>query len=82
MHSLTCNQAFPAFNAYLEKLAGAIHPLLDAPPVDIAGVTSGSPIKRLNAAKTLMPLVKCGALGLKRSYFHARIRNDSLCTVL
>ncbi|XP_037322309.2 pyridine nucleotide-disulfide oxidoreductase domain-containing protein 2 isoform X1 [Pungitius pungitius] len=53
-------EAFPAFNAYLEKLAEAIHPLLDAPPVDIAAVTSGSPIKRLNAAKTLMPLVKCG----------------------
>ncbi|XP_068424092.1 pyridine nucleotide-disulfide oxidoreductase domain-containing protein 2 [Clinocottus analis] len=53
-------KAFPDFNAYLEKLAGAIHPLLDAPPVDIPGVTSGSPMKRLAAAKTLMPLVKCG----------------------
>ncbi|XP_068578557.1 pyridine nucleotide-disulfide oxidoreductase domain-containing protein 2 [Cebidichthys violaceus] len=53
-------KAFPEFNAYLEKLAGAIHPLLDAPPVDISGVTSGSPMKRLAAAKTLMPIVKCG----------------------
>ncbi|KAM8858606.1 pyridine nucleotide-disulfide oxidoreductase domain-containing protein 2 [Spinachia spinachia] len=53
-------KVFPAFNAYLEMLAGTIHPLLDAPPVDIPGVTSGSPVKRLKAAKTLMPLVKCG----------------------
>ncbi|XP_056292202.1 pyridine nucleotide-disulfide oxidoreductase domain-containing protein 2 [Pseudoliparis swirei] len=53
-------KAFPDFNAYLEKLAGAIHPLLDAPPVDIPGLTSGSPMKRLAAAKTLMPVVKCG----------------------
>ncbi|XP_075932888.1 pyridine nucleotide-disulfide oxidoreductase domain-containing protein 2 [Anarhichas minor] len=53
-------KAFPEFNAYLEKLAGAIHPLLDAPPVDIPGITSGSPMKRLAAAKTLMPVVKCG----------------------
>ncbi|XP_039994625.1 pyridine nucleotide-disulfide oxidoreductase domain-containing protein 2 isoform X2 [Xiphias gladius] len=53
-------KAFPAFFAHLEKLAGAIHPLLDAPPVDIPGVTAGSLRKRLGAAKTLMPLVKCG----------------------
>lgn len=59
---LTCTQAFPDFVAHLEKLAEAIHPLLDAPPVDIPGVTAGSLRKRLAAAKTLMPVVKCGAL--------------------
>ncbi|XP_054456352.1 pyridine nucleotide-disulfide oxidoreductase domain-containing protein 2 [Anoplopoma fimbria] len=53
-------QAFQDYNAHLEKLAGAIHPLLDAPPVDIPGLTSGSTMKRLAAAKTLMPIVKCG----------------------
>lgn len=52
--------AYPEFGAYLEKLAGAIHPLLDAPPVDIPGVTTGSLRKRLAAAKTLRPIVKCG----------------------
>lgn len=56
------NQAFPEFVAHLEKLAGAIHPLLDAPPIDIPGVTAGSLRKRLAAAKTLMPIIKCGAL--------------------
>ncbi|XP_020506659.2 pyridine nucleotide-disulfide oxidoreductase domain-containing protein 2 [Labrus bergylta] len=53
-------QAYPDFIAHLEKLAEAIHPLLDAPPVDIPGFTSGSLRKRLSVAKTLMPLVKCG----------------------
>ncbi|KAA8583804.1 hypothetical protein FQN60_015012 [Etheostoma spectabile] len=53
-------KAFPDFVAHLEKLAGAIQPLLDAPPVDIQGVATKSLRKRLAAAKTLMPIVKCG----------------------
>ncbi|XP_029030879.1 pyridine nucleotide-disulfide oxidoreductase domain-containing protein 2 [Betta splendens] len=53
-------KAFPAYVAHLEKLAEAIHPLLDAPPVNIPGVTTGSLRRRLAAAKTLMPIVKCG----------------------
>ncbi|KAM9847649.1 pyridine nucleotide-disulfide oxidoreductase domain-containing protein 2 isoform 2-T2 [Aulostomus maculatus] len=53
-------EAFSSFVLHLEKLAGAIHPLLDAPPVDIPGVTSGPVRKRLAALKTLMPVVKCG----------------------
>ncbi|KAF7643470.1 hypothetical protein LDENG_00238760 [Lucifuga dentata] len=53
-------KAFPAFTAHLEKLAEAIHPLLDAPPVDIPGITAGSLRKRMAAAKTLTPLIKCG----------------------
>lgn len=61
-HSSLCTQAFPDFVAHLEKLAGAIQPLLDAPPVDIPGVTTGSLRKRLTAAKTLIPIVKCGVL--------------------
>lgn len=57
-----CTQAFPGFVEHLDKLAAAIHPLLDAPPVDIPGVTTGSLRTRLAAAKTLMPIVKCGVL--------------------
>ncbi|XP_077351346.1 pyridine nucleotide-disulfide oxidoreductase domain-containing protein 2-like isoform X2 [Festucalex cinctus] len=53
-------KAFSDFVLHLEKLAGAIHPLLDAPPVDIPGVTAGSLRRRLAAAKTLKPVVKCG----------------------
>uniref|UniRef100_A0A672IKJ9 Pyridine nucleotide-disulfide oxidoreductase domain-containing protein 2 n=1 Tax=Salarias fasciatus TaxID=181472 RepID=A0A672IKJ9_SALFA len=46
-------KAYPEFLAHLEKLAAAVHPLLDAPPVDIPGVTAGSFRKRLAAAHTL-----------------------------
>uniref|UniRef100_A0A3P9J3C8 Pyridine nucleotide-disulfide oxidoreductase domain-containing protein 2 n=1 Tax=Oryzias latipes TaxID=8090 RepID=A0A3P9J3C8_ORYLA len=53
-------KVYPEFTAHLEKLAGAIHPLLDSSPVDIPGVTTGSLKKRLSAAKTLMPILKCG----------------------
>lgn len=53
--------------AYLEKLATAIHPLLDAPPLDVAGVTTGSLMKRLAAAKTLRPIVKCGVFEKKKN---------------
>ncbi|CAL8298620.1 unnamed protein product [Merluccius merluccius] len=52
--------AYGDFNTYLDTLGSAAHPLLDAPPVDVIGLTSGSLRTRLTAAKTLMPLVKCG----------------------
>lgn len=48
------------FVAHLEKLAAAVHPLLDAPPVDVPGVAAGSLRKRLAAVKTCIPMVKCG----------------------
>ncbi|KAJ8250726.1 hypothetical protein COCON_G00226480 [Conger conger] len=53
-------KAYRAFNTYLEKLAEAIHPLLDSPPVDIPGVTQGPLRRRLAALKTLTPLIKTG----------------------
>lgn len=55
-----CQKAYPEYVAHLEKLACAIHPLLDAPPVDIPGVIEGSLRKRIAAMKTLKPLVKSG----------------------
>lgn len=57
---MSCSQVYPDFVAHLESLAAAIHPLLDAPPVDIPSATTGSLRKRLAAAKTAVPLVKCG----------------------
>ncbi|XP_022052722.1 pyridine nucleotide-disulfide oxidoreductase domain-containing protein 2 [Acanthochromis polyacanthus] len=64
-------KAYPEFAAHLEKLAGAIHPLLDAPPVDIPGITAGSLRKRLSAANTLSPIIKCGLkLGKNISDFY------------
>ncbi|XP_053477209.1 pyridine nucleotide-disulfide oxidoreductase domain-containing protein 2 isoform X1 [Ictalurus furcatus] len=52
--------AYPDYVAHLEKLACAIHPLLDAPPVDIPGITEGSLRKRIAAMRSLKPLVKSG----------------------
>ncbi|XP_068183836.1 pyridine nucleotide-disulfide oxidoreductase domain-containing protein 2-like [Antennarius striatus] len=64
-------KAYPVYIAHLKKLAEAIHPLLDAPPVDVPGVTSGSLRKRMAAAKTLMPIVRCGlTLGRKIPDFY------------
>uniref|UniRef100_A0AAY3ZWA4 Pyridine nucleotide-disulfide oxidoreductase domain-containing protein 2 n=1 Tax=Denticeps clupeoides TaxID=299321 RepID=A0AAY3ZWA4_9TELE len=53
-------KAYPEFVSHLEKLACAIHPLLDGPPVDIPGVMQGSLRKRLAAMKSIRPLVKSG----------------------
>lgn len=47
--------------AHLQKLAAAVHPLLDAPPVDVSGITAGSFRTRLAAVKTCIPILKCGA---------------------
>ncbi|MBN3295864.1 PYRD2 protein, partial [Amia calva] len=53
-------KAYPAYQAYMEKLASAIDPLLDAPPVNIPGMTQGSLRKRLAALWTLRPLLQTG----------------------
>ncbi|XP_068183413.1 pyridine nucleotide-disulfide oxidoreductase domain-containing protein 2-like [Antennarius striatus] len=69
--SLKDAKAYPNYVAHLEKLAEGIHPLLDAPPVDVAGITSGSLRKRMAAVKTLMPIVRCGlTLGKKIPDFY------------
>uniref|UniRef100_A0A3B4B966 Pyridine nucleotide-disulfide oxidoreductase domain-containing protein 2 n=1 Tax=Periophthalmus magnuspinnatus TaxID=409849 RepID=A0A3B4B966_9GOBI len=48
------------FIIYLERLADSIQPLLDAPPVNLPGLTTGSLRKRFAATKTLLPAIKCG----------------------
>uniref|UniRef100_A0A8C1KL91 Pyridine nucleotide-disulfide oxidoreductase domain-containing protein 2 n=1 Tax=Cyprinus carpio TaxID=7962 RepID=A0A8C1KL91_CYPCA len=53
-------KVYPEFLSYLERLACAIHPLLDAPPVDIPGLTQGSLRKKISALRSLKPLVKSG----------------------
>lgn len=53
-------KVYKDFVIYLDKLGGSIQPLLDAPPVDIPGLTAGSFRKRLAATKTLLPAIKCG----------------------
>ncbi|XP_034040991.1 pyridine nucleotide-disulfide oxidoreductase domain-containing protein 2 [Thalassophryne amazonica] len=64
-------KVYPDFIAHLDKLAGAVHPLLNAPPVDIPGITARSLKKRLTATKTLMPVVRCGLkLGQNIPHFY------------
>lgn len=76
-YSSTYIQAYPEFVAHLERLADAMNPLLDAPPVDIPGFTSGSLRRRVAAAKTLMPIFRCG--GLVYLFFkHFLFSNTSL----
>lgn len=53
-------KVYPDFLCYLERLACAIHPLLDAPPVDIPGLTQRSLRKKISALRSLKPLVKSG----------------------
>uniref|UniRef100_A0A671QSE1 Pyridine nucleotide-disulfide oxidoreductase domain-containing protein 2 n=1 Tax=Sinocyclocheilus anshuiensis TaxID=1608454 RepID=A0A671QSE1_9TELE len=53
-------KVYPDFLSYLERLACAIHPLLDAPPIDIPGLTQGSLRKKISALRSLKPLVKSG----------------------
>ncbi|XP_072293556.1 pyridine nucleotide-disulfide oxidoreductase domain-containing protein 2 isoform X2 [Eucyclogobius newberryi] len=59
-------RVYTDFIKHLDRLADSIQPLLDAPPVNIPGLTTGSLQKRLSAAKTLLPVIKCG-LKLGRS---------------
>lgn len=65
----------------MEKLASAIHPLLDAPPVDIPGVIEGSLRKRMAALKSLKPLVKSGT-NLEFSFSKTESTLYKGCTVL
>ncbi|XP_018621573.1 pyridine nucleotide-disulfide oxidoreductase domain-containing protein 2 isoform X2 [Scleropages formosus] len=53
-------RAYPVFQSHLEKIARAISPLLDAPPVDVAAINEGSLRRRVAALKTLRPLLQCG----------------------
>uniref|UniRef100_A0A8C7CXU1 Pyridine nucleotide-disulfide oxidoreductase domain-containing protein 2 n=1 Tax=Oncorhynchus kisutch TaxID=8019 RepID=A0A8C7CXU1_ONCKI len=58
--SETDAKAYPEFITHLDKLASAIHPLLDSPPVDIAGLTGGALRRRIAALRSALPLVQCG----------------------
>ncbi|XP_029554661.1 pyridine nucleotide-disulfide oxidoreductase domain-containing protein 2 isoform X2 [Salmo trutta] len=58
--SETDAKSYPEFITHLDKLAVAIHPLLDSPPVDIAGLTGGALRRRMAALRSALPLVQCG----------------------
>ncbi|XP_051778905.1 pyridine nucleotide-disulfide oxidoreductase domain-containing protein 2 isoform X2 [Erpetoichthys calabaricus] len=53
-------KAYPLYQTHMEKIANAIEPLLDAPPVNIAGIYSGALKEKLGALRTFMPLLQTG----------------------
>ncbi|XP_037660144.1 pyridine nucleotide-disulfide oxidoreductase domain-containing protein 2 [Choloepus didactylus] len=53
-------QAFPRYEAFMNRLAAAIDPLLDAAPVDMVAFQRGSLLQRLKSLSTLKPLLQAG----------------------
>ncbi|KAM8781259.1 pyridine nucleotide-disulfide oxidoreductase domain-containing protein 2 isoform 2-T2 [Rhynchonycteris naso] len=53
-------KAFPKYEAFMNHLALAIDPLLDAAPVDVEAFWRGSLLQRLKSLSTLTPLLQAG----------------------
>ncbi|KAM4636689.1 pyridine nucleotide-disulfide oxidoreductase domain-containing protein 2 [Discoglossus pictus] len=53
-------KAYPEYEDFMNRLVLAIDPLLDAPPVDTKALVEGSLLKRVQALKTLRPVLKAG----------------------
>ncbi|XP_036994876.2 pyridine nucleotide-disulfide oxidoreductase domain-containing protein 2 isoform X2 [Artibeus jamaicensis] len=55
-------QAFPQYEDFINRLALAIDPLLDAAPVDMEAFWQGSLLQRLKSLTTLTPLLQAGRI--------------------
>uniref|UniRef100_A0A8C8ZDT9 Pyridine nucleotide-disulfide oxidoreductase domain-containing protein 2 n=1 Tax=Prolemur simus TaxID=1328070 RepID=A0A8C8ZDT9_PROSS len=55
-------QAFPRYEEFMNRLALAIDPLLDAAPVDLAAFQRGSLRQRARALSSLKPLLQAGRI--------------------
>ncbi|XP_069317241.1 pyridine nucleotide-disulfide oxidoreductase domain-containing protein 2 [Eulemur rufifrons] len=55
-------QAFPRYEEFMNRLALAIDPLLDAAPVDLAAFQRGSLLQRARSLSTLKPLLQAGRI--------------------
>ncbi|XP_074195347.1 pyridine nucleotide-disulfide oxidoreductase domain-containing protein 2 isoform X1 [Rhinolophus sinicus] len=55
-------QAFPKYEAFMNRLALAVDPLLDAAPVDMEAFQRGSLLQRLKSLSTLTPLLQAGRI--------------------
>ncbi|XP_076831699.1 pyridine nucleotide-disulfide oxidoreductase domain-containing protein 2 isoform X2 [Brachyhypopomus gauderio] len=72
-------KVYPDYVTHLEKLACAVHPLLDSPPVNIPGMIQGPLRKRLSALKSLKPLIKFGMkLGKNVPDFYELVTSPSM----
>ncbi|XP_036294686.1 pyridine nucleotide-disulfide oxidoreductase domain-containing protein 2 isoform X1 [Pipistrellus kuhlii] len=64
-------QAYPKYEAFMNRLASAIDLLLDAAPVDAEAFWRGSLLQRLRALSTLAPLLRAGCiLGTKLPQYY------------
>ncbi|XP_049646367.1 pyridine nucleotide-disulfide oxidoreductase domain-containing protein 2 [Suncus etruscus] len=55
-------QYFPAYEDFMHRLALAMDPLLDSPPVDLEAFQRGSILQRLKSLSTLQPLLRAGRI--------------------
>ncbi|KAF6317788.1 pyridine nucleotide-disulfide oxidoreductase domain 2 [Rhinolophus ferrumequinum] len=55
-------QAFPKYEVFMNRLALAVDPLLDAAPVDVEAFWRGSLLQRLKSLSTLTPLLQAGRI--------------------
>ncbi|CAI5775219.1 nucleotide-disulfide oxidoreductase domain-containing 2 [Podarcis lilfordi] len=53
-------QAFPKYEAFMNRLVSAIDPLLDTCPLDVAGFSQGSLLQKLRALRGLRALIRAG----------------------
>lgn len=67
-------QAFPKYEAFMNRLALAIEPLLDAAPVDTEAFHRGSLLQRLQALSTLKPLLQAGKSKVQASGLMSDLR--------
>lgn len=58
-------QYFPAYEDFMHRLALAMDPLLDSPPVDLEAFHRGSILQRLKSLSTLQPLLQAGRFSSK-----------------
>nr|XP_014346389.1 PREDICTED: pyridine nucleotide-disulfide oxidoreductase domain-containing protein 2 [Latimeria chalumnae] len=64
-------KAYADYETLMDQLATAVEPLLDTPPVDVAGLSSQSLLQRLRSLKTLRPLLQTGMkLGRNIPHFY------------
>nr|XP_028586421.1 pyridine nucleotide-disulfide oxidoreductase domain-containing protein 2 isoform X3 [Podarcis muralis] len=53
-------QAFPKYEAFMNRLVSAIDPLLDTCPLDVAGFSQGSLLQKFRALRGLRALIRAG----------------------
>ncbi|XP_055976823.1 pyridine nucleotide-disulfide oxidoreductase domain-containing protein 2 [Sorex fumeus] len=55
-------QVFPSYETFMHRLALAVDPLLDSPPVDPGAFQQGPLLQRLKSLSTLRPLLQAGRI--------------------